>query len=281
MRLAEAAMGRHPGQWPQGAGEGARPRAKPAAAEPPPPELVIAMTAFCDAAHRELVGTPGLAAGVARARGLRDPAALGLGHATPAAIEAARRELEGRGLEPEAAAALLVRVGALGVDKESGARYYRAGERLVLPERRAGGVVFYTARATGGQRAKYLHPPGLAKPLYGRSSLYRPGSVAFLTEGPFDALPLIEAGAAAAASMGCEVNDAVILDVARAAAGKRILVAFDADETGRAKGARAVEALRARGLEAEAAPPPPPYKDYGEWAAAEGAAAIVAAQEAR
>ena len=123
---------------------------------------------------------------------------------------------------------------------------------------------------------KYLSPPRLAKPLFGLASFQRPTTHVWLAEGPFDVLPLIEAGEAAVATTGSHLKAGLVLDLVAAARGRPILVAFDADAAGRRQAPLVAATLREVGATVRVLEPPVPYKDLGAWCTAVGADEVVA-----
>ncbi len=106
------------------------------------------------------------------------------------------RHLRYRGWNPEIARDL----GLVGPHGE----YFR--ERIIIPERRDGQVVYLVGRATRSvQRAKYLGLPGAPKPLYGAEYM-RGAKEAYLVEGPFDWLTLLSWGYPARALLGSHLK---------------------------------------------------------------------------
>ena len=136
-------------------------------------------------------------------------------------------------------------------------------------------VIFYQARATAETPVKYLCPPGFQKSLFGSHSLVSPTSHIWLCEGPFDILPLIEAGQSAVAVTGSDLKPSHVQALADATNGREILIAFDRDDAGQMKAPIILSTLQSHGLKARIIVPPPPYKDMGEWATAEGVTNIL------
>lgn len=257
---------------------------KPVGRRPQPPSDLTyrVMTALGHLANQALAEHPEVIEGLRRSRGLKDPVAAGIGWLTAETVKRIQRELRiEQGIAEEQSAEGLVLAGICYHPTED-TRHRPVHERprlfrhqLVLPEwRTAGGrptVVFYQARATADAAVKYLSPPGIAKPLFGWESLTRESERVWLCEGPFDILPLIEAGEAAVATTGSDLKAGLVQEFVTAVAGREILIAFDRDEAGLLKAPELRDALLQVGARARVQHPPEPYKDMGEWAAAEGA----------
>lgn len=101
--------------------------------------------------------------------------------------------------------------------------------RVVIPEIRSGQVVYLVGRALGRSSAKYLHLPGLPKPIYGLENIDGKAEV-FVTEGPFDWMTLVSWGYAACALLGnrLKAEHQGYFDQA-----KRIYLCLDNDAEGR------------------------------------------------
>lgn len=201
---------------------------------PPPPQApVIAavglsqehfsvLTAATEAYHAALLARPDLLAQLA-GRAIDGEAVKRhrLGYASGKHLV---RYLRFRGWDPQLAADM----GLVGPRGE----FFRG--RIVIPEIRGGRVVYLVGRALQGyQRAKYLHLPGVPKPIYGLE-LIRGRHEAFVTEGPFDWMTLVSWGYPACALLGHSVKRDQLRHFDFAT---RIYLCLDNDEAGR-KGTR-------------------------------------------
>lgn len=244
---------------------GAAPAKKPGAS----PGAVLAMTTFADLAGKHLAERPDLVRQLQATRGLRDPLGCHLGLADRALLAQTHTRLREEGFDAEEAGIALQQAGLI---KEEGV--YRLGNRIIIPEVRADRAIYYQARATGAAQNKYLNP-ALPRPIFGLESLDRDSAFVVIGEGPFDVLPLIESGTSAVAVLGGSAS----LDEAALRSGfadRPVVVGFDADGPGLTRGQRLTEGLRELGIDAVHFPPPPPYKDYGEWIAAKGVRDVLA-----
>ena len=97
-----------------------------------------------------------------------------------------------------------------GISIETAEQYavgYDAREkRVIIPVTES----FYIARAAAGQEPKYKNPAGQGVQLFNPDALYK-SDVVFVTEGIFDALSILEAGAAAIA-LNSASNTELLLD---------------------------------------------------------------------
>lgn len=258
MSLARAAM-RKMGIAPQTVA--GAPKARPATR----PETIAVMTWLANAATENLAADSEWCRRFAEVRGLRDPVALGLGLTNPGTGWAvAKRAMNEFGPD-------------LGEDVLQEARIiidnkYKLGRRLLIPEWRDGKAIFYQARSLNQHDVpKYLNP-SLPKPIFGLHSLRQETAFVVVSEGPFDVLPLIEAGGAAVALMGSFSAELNAVELA----GRTIIVGLDNDEAGRYAGQVLTDGLIEEGMSAIFLPPPDPYGDYSEWAAARGAREVLA-----
>ena len=150
---------------------------------------------------------------------LNDPAALSYLQARGISAETAQRF--GAGYDPQADPANAP--GAMGSD-------YRPhpAPRLIIPCTRG----YYVARATDpGNKFKAPNPKGSRAQLFNAGALYNPEpGVVFVTEGIFDALSFVEAGAQAVAT-NSKGNGQLLLDQLkrRPAAGTRFIICPDND----------------------------------------------------
>jgi len=149
--------------------------------------------------------------------------------------------------------------------------------RIWLPEVRDGHTIYHQARALGPEPARYLSPPVIHRPLYGLASLEFTAPFVVLVEGPFDVFPFHAAGVPAVAILGNRLTEE--LSLLRGLGERPLIVALDADPTGDEAAERIVAEMSAAGIAARRLRPPAPYKDPGEWAKGDGAAAVVAAAE--
>ena len=201
---------------------------KPRRVPPPPPvepspkvltgEHFSVLTAASDAYHAALLTRPDLLEYLA-GRGIDGEAVKRhrLGYASGRHLV---RHLTFRGWDVHLAADL----GLIGARGE----FFR--ERIVIPEIREDKVVYLAGRASQPyQRAKYLHLPGAAKPIYGLE-LIRGRHEVFVTEGPFDWMSLVSWGYSACCLLGHSVkrNQERHFDFAT-----RIYLCLDNDEAGR------------------------------------------------
>lgn len=147
-----------------------------------------------------------------------------------------------------------LRAGLLGAD----GREVLAG-RVIVPELRAGGPVWLVGRALASETdPKYL---GLAgrKPLLGWEAAADSTTVV-VTEGPFDWLTLRQWGVPALALVGTHVRPEALAALTRF---RRVYLALDGDEPGRAAARALCEAL---GQPAVPIALPPCAKDISELA---------------
>ncbi len=141
-------------------------------------------------------------------------------------------------------------------------------KRIVIPEIRAGHVVYLVGRSTlDSQQQKYLGLPRVAKPLYGLESA-RGSSEVFIVEGPFDWLTLTDWGYPAVALLGSHMKSEWVEELSFA---RRLYIVTDSDDAGRQSAEQLASQL---GRRAVVVPPLPDAKDVNELAGHTGAAAI-------
>ncbi|MGI9254788.1 MAG: toprim domain-containing protein, partial [Thermomicrobiales bacterium] len=208
-----------------------------------------------------------------RERGLRDPLVLGLGIAHGGLAPAAVQGLRAHGLSSQRITEALTDAGVF--SRRTG--NYRLGRRLLIPAIANGETIYYQARSLDSDGAfKYLNPPDLPRPLFGIETLARDNQLVWIGEGPFDVLPLIEAGQSAVAGMGSDITREATVALAAAIGPREAIVIFDNDRAGLTKGAELADNLRKHGCQVAIMPPPDGVKDYGEWAARDGVAHVIA-----
>lgn len=237
---------------------------------PASPNAIQAMTEFSRLANDRL-STDSYLPELSESRGLQNPIALGLGLTDRSLLYPTRRALAANGMSVADISAAVVEAGICDEDGR-----YRLGQRLLIPEVRNNGVIYYQARVLPGRMSdrKYLNPKGIAKPLFGLETLERDHAYLVLAEGTFDVLPLIEHGWSAIAVLGADIRWTE-LDVDQLK-NRTIIVGLDNDPTGHVKGEALTAALIDMGLRATRVAAPDPHKDYGEWIAAAGIAEVTA-----
>ena len=250
---------------------------------PPPSDLTYrTMTLMADVANQTLAGRPELITRIRTERALQDPVGMGLGWAEETLPDQITTAL---GLGQRVADEALVNAGVCYPDtpeqpRPASSRFRLYRHRLLLPDWRRGkhgtGVVFYQGRAVVETAVKYLSPPGIPKPLFGLDSLARPTGIVWLGEGPFDILPLIEAGESAVATMGSTLKQRLIADLIVAVGDREIIIAFDRDASGQTQAPVLADTLTNAGARTRIIFPPPPYTDMGEWLVAEGVHDVIA-----
>lgn len=147
--------------------------------------------------------------------------------------------------------------------RDKGRPIYR---RLFIAEMRQGEVAYYQLRSLTNDLPRYINPPKhiFSKHLFGLESLANPTPV-FLVEGVFDALPLIERGAAAVALLGLtspEMDRLFPLLM-----GRSVAVATDWEDKGEAAAQNIIAVMRARGITAFRLHKYDGCGDLGDWAA--------------
>lgn len=237
------------------------------------PLAIMAMTIFASQANTNLAGDTQMVETLCRSRGLTDPVALGLGLTEQWQLNVVRQEMTTLGYGQEAITQALIGAGL--VTQTAPHRYY-LGRRILIPERRGGQTVFYQARALHATDApKYLNPR-TPKPLYGMETLARETGRVWIGEGAFDVLPLIERGESAVAAMGAELTPTLVDTLVARTGDRPVMIIFDNDDTGAAKGKTLGETLYKRGVKSHLCLPQQPYKDYGEWLSACGPDIVIA-----
>lgn len=261
------------------------------------PRVGRMLTAWCRACAHNLQAHPDLLRRIREERALQNPIRLGLGLASPELfadfVAKMRHELNGWHGDGEA---LLARCGLVSLPDEQypqplERRYRlntRAGGRWIIPEVRTDDplgrrVVYFQARAQEKEhKYRYLNPRGMIRPIFGWESLARERPMIWLTEGVFDMLPLVEAGEAAVSVNGTSFSSRALDGLKEKANGRPVLIAFDNDPVGSdgiapglVQGCKQVAKLRAEGVDARLRLPPDPYKDLGQWIAAEGVDRVI------
>jgi hypothetical protein len=147
----------------------------------------------------------------------------------------------------------------------------RAYNRIFIAEVREGRVLYFVLRAFSGQSVKYLNPPGaIRRRILGIESLERDVPCCFITEGPFDMLPVIARGGSAVAMLGSYAAELPLLAFHLQVKGMVPVVATDWDgdaKHGGEMGARKLtEYLETAGLHPVRLPQVPGCTDLGNWA---------------
>ena len=145
----------------------------------------------------------------------------------------------------------------------------RPGRAAVLPAVHEGCARYFQLRAINPRpdRSRYLNPPATlaANP---RIARYHPADTradgTVICEGVLDALSAATAGYDAIAVLGANTIDRPALDVLAEERGP-LIVAFDADHTGRAAAARLVGALTHAGRPAATLELPDGLNDLNDW----------------
>lgn len=252
--------------------------AAPTAEDRGPDSLTVAaMTEFCTMARDRLARNAAASRALEQDRCLTDLRRAGIGVAHPSIAEQTRRRLLELGFGASAVEEAMIHAGILFRD-EPGAVTYRLARRILLSEFRDRGsrVIYYQARATSdAQKAKYLNPPGLTRPIFGWESLDdgnapHPSNPVAITEGPFDAMIFHDSGLPAICGMGAHLSQGQIASIAGQMNGRTALIAFDNDDAGRSQAPVLAASLNALGVATRIVLPPDPYKDVGEYAAGIG-----------
>lgn len=224
------------------------------------------------ACQRELERNPNLAQELGQARGLRDVSGLGLSGVQPfreflaSCPEATEQNLHTLGLtwedDPER--------------PRSREERYRLGQRIVIPERVDGQVIYYQARSLPGveTKAKYLNPR-VPKPLFGVDSLKNRSPLVWIVEGMFDLLPLAEAGQSVLALGGLGHGERLLSVLRQYGNDRPVVIALDADEPGQRMANRRAEQLYEAGFSAYILTPP--VHDVGEWVVRDGVRTVIEA----
>ena len=142
----------------------------------------------------------------------------------------------------------------------------RYSKRIIIPYFTEEGKPFYfQARTLIDRDPKYLNP---SKGLYGikTSEILYPydetKEYVIVTEGPLDAMSLRAAGFNATCTQGCKMSTIQ----AKELAGKRVILAYDNDESGQEGFAEAKKRLLAqRTTDIYALRPPKHYKDWNDY----------------
>tara|TARA_R110000796_G_scaffold65569_2_gene151447 strand:- start:10311 stop:11297 length:987 start_codon:yes stop_codon:yes gene_type:complete len=142
-------------------------------------------------------------------------------------------------------------------------RYF---QRVIIPYFTVKGDPFYfQARTLTNRDPKYLNP---SKGLYGIKTseiLYpydKDQEYVMVTEGPLDAMTLRAAGFNATCTQGCKMSTVQ----AKELAGKRVIIAYDNDESGREGFCEAKKRLLSqRTTDIYALSPPKQYKDWNDY----------------
>lgn len=231
---------------------------------PETPSVAIdAMTAFSKLAADHLAADRDLTNGLRLTRGVQSPAALGLGLSDPSLITPTAQSLQALGYAPDEISLGLEQAGLM-----RGPRYLLS-RRIIIPEIREQKAHFYQARLLRGDGPKYLNPP-ISRVLFGLRSLSYDKPYVVITEGAFDALPLIEVGVPALALLGTQTT----LDP-ELFSNRQVVLGLDQDEAGQAATRTLQQRLTDEGVESVILPPPPPHKDYGAWLATQGSDRVI------
>ena len=147
----------------------------------------------------------------------------------------------------------------------------RYHQRIIIPYLNEKGEPFYfQARTLANREPKYLNP---SKGLYGikTSEILYPYDTSMeyvmVTEGPLDAMTLRAAGFNATCTQGCKMSTVQ----AKELKGKRVIIAYDNDESGREGFAEAKKRLLTqRNENLYSLCPPKEFKDWNDyWVASE------------
>lgn len=146
---------------------------------------------------------------------------------------AAAAYLQARGISADTAAAYWI-----GFDPEADPANAPGGNgeikhpcpRMIIPTSTA----HYIARRTDGrQEYRAMNPGGSRPAIFNLRSLYDGSKTVFVTEGAFDALAIIESGAAAIALNSTSNADALIKTLEEKRTGAILILALDNDDAGR------------------------------------------------
>lgn len=190
------------------------------------------MSRFCELATEHLKIQPSIIREIQESRGVADPVVLRLGIAHWSLLERLKDEYQD---DPDWSEEVLIQTGIMSPPRKERPSVYRLSDRLIIPEWRPdpwgrGEVVaFYQARTREEARSKYLNPP-IPSQIYGAHSITRKTAFLWVGEGVFDVLPLIEAGAAAIATLGTHLSDLGFDTLNTIVNGRIVLLAFDNDK---------------------------------------------------
>ena len=136
-----------------------------------------------------------------------------------------------------------------GISLETAARYavgYDSRDRrIVIPVSES----FFISRAAAGQEPRYKNPAGQQVQIFNLNALYNGAGAVYVTEGVFDALSIIEAGAEAIALNSTSNAGLLIEKLEQKPSAATLLLCLDNDEAGK----KATEDLKA-GLDTIKAP---------------------------
>lgn len=133
-----------------------------------------------------------------------------------------------------------------GISKETAERFgcgydpnYEGGPHVILPTDQGG----YSMRATDPKATiKHRNPEGLSVGMFNTRALDGPATVIFVTEAPFDAMSIYEAGGEAIA-LSSTSQARRFIETAAPYKNKRFILALDDDEAGKNAAAQIQEAL--------------------------------------
>lgn len=165
--------------------------------------------------------------------------------------------------QPEAQAYLQQR----GISKTTADTYFigydSSKKRLIIPAAKS----FYLARdITGTSPIKYENAKGASVALFNAKALYTDKThYTYITEGAFDALAFIEAGAEALALNSTSNTGLLLKALEEQPTSKTLLLCLDNDTAGQTKQAELVKELQQRHIDyRECSQLTQPYKDAGE-----------------
>lgn len=165
--------------------------------------------------------------------------------------------------QPEAQAYLQQR----GISKATADTYFigydSSKKRLIIPAAKS----FYLARdITGTSPIKYENAKGASVALFNAKALYTDKThYTYITEGVFDALAFIEAGAEAVALNSTSNTGLLLKALEEQPTSKTLLLCLDNDTAGQTKQAELVKELQQRHIDyRECSELVKPYKDAGE-----------------
>jgi len=154
--------------------------------------------------------------------------------------------------------------------KLTGFKYYvgktgRYFQRIIIPYEHKGTPFYFQARTLLNHDPKYVNP---SKGLYGikTSEILYPFDeelpYVFVTEGPLDAMSLVAAGFNATCTQGCKMSTVQ----ARTLKNKKVIIAYDNDESGRHGSSEAKKRLLAqRNSNIYSVTPPKEFNDWNEF----------------
>lgn len=122
----------------------------------------------------------------------------------------------------------------------------RCENTIWLPEIRENSVYYYQCRRLEPGEPRFFNPPGIAKTVMGTYSIKPDTKYVFVTEGPFDALSLIDNGMSAVATLGIALpqpEESYLISILK---NKTAIIAMDWDGDENSKGRLAAKQLRTK-----------------------------------